>query len=300
MADVETSAPRPTLACEITPERVISARASRAASASGVDAYSSRNLAAGTIAPSLAPHNVLDGDALRRAISESLGEVAGGARDVIAILPDAAVRVVLLEVESLPDKPEDALGFVRFRLRKSLPFDVDAAAVSYHARQAGDTFHLVAAVTPLAVLEEYESAFRDTGYNPGLVQPSMLAALGLVDASSAAMIVKVDAAHATVAIVDAGQLRLFRQLDIVLTPSEKGLDLAANVRPSLVFFEDTYKSTINRIFFTGAVPLAEVRDALEEQTGIRPQELVAMQTGENQSSNAVSKSWLSGVLGALA
>lgn len=300
MPATESNVPRPQLACEVAPERVIAARAADASSGGGVEAYSSRNLGPGIVAPSLSSHNVLDGDALRHAIAESLNEVAGGSRDVIAILPDSAVRVVLLDVESLPDKAEDALGFVRFRLRKSLPFDVDAAAVSFHSRQVNDSFHLVAAVTPLSVLQEYESAFQDAGYSPGVVQPSMLAALGLIDGSQAALIVKVDANHTTVAIVDAGQLRLFRQLDLVLSPEQRGLDLAENVRPSLVFFEDTYQSPITRIFFTGVVPLAEVRDTLEEQTGIRPQELVAMQAGENLSSQALPKAWLSGVLGALA
>lgn len=294
------SLPRPRLACEIAPERVIAARASAGSAGGGVEAYSSRNLGPGIVAPSLAAHNVLDGDALRHAIGESLNEVAGSSRDVIAILPDSAVRVVLLEVEALPDKTEDALGFVRFRLRKSLPFDVDAAAVSYHSRQVNDRFQLVAAVTPLAVLQEYESAFQDAGYSPGVVQPSMLAALGLIDASQAALVVKVDATHTSLAIVDGGQLRLFRQMDLVLAPDQKGLDLAENVRPSLVFFEDTYQAAITRIFFTGVVPVAEVRDALEEQTGIRPQELVAMQSGENMSPLALPKAWLSGVLGALA
>ena len=300
MAAIQSSLPRPKLACEIAPERVIAARASEASSGGGIAAYSSRNLGPGIVAPSLSAHNVLDGDALRHAIAGSLNEVAGNARDVIAILPDSAVRVVLLDIESLPDKAEDALGFVRFRLRKSLPFDVDAAAVSYHAWQVNDRLDLVAAVTPLAVLREYESAFQDAGYSPGVVQPSMLAALGLIDGSQAALVVKVDAQHTTVAVLDSGQLRLFRQLDLTLAPEQRGADLAENVRPSLVFFEDTYQSAITRIFFTGVVPLAEVRDALEEQTGIRPRELVAMQAGENLSPQALPKAWLSAVLGALA
>ncbi len=56
-------------------------------------------------------------------------------KDVIAIVPDAAVRVMLVEFDTLPSDHEEALGVVRFRLKKSLPFDVDKAKVSYHAQK---------------------------------------------------------------------------------------------------------------------------------------------------------------------
>ena len=39
---------------------------------------------------------------------------------MIAVLPDAAVRVALLDFDSLPGKREEAEGVVRFRLKKSL------------------------------------------------------------------------------------------------------------------------------------------------------------------------------------
>ena len=54
---------------------------------------------------------------------------------MIAIVPDAAVRVMLVEFDTLPSDQDEALGVVRFRLKKSLPFDVDKAKVSYHAQK---------------------------------------------------------------------------------------------------------------------------------------------------------------------
>ena len=47
------------------------------------------------------------------------------------IVPDAAVRVLLLDFDELPAKPVEALPVVRFRLKKLLPFDADDAAISY-------------------------------------------------------------------------------------------------------------------------------------------------------------------------
>ena len=91
---------------------------------------------------------------------------------------------MLLDFDTLPDKPQEADAVVRFRLKKSLPFDVDQSSVSFDRQGTSDPVRVIAAVTPRAVLEEYESLVREAGYNPGSVLPSMLAALGAVDAFS--------------------------------------------------------------------------------------------------------------------
>ena len=65
-----------------------------------------------------------------------------------------------------------------FRLRKSLPFDVDKAKVSYQAQTSPAGMRVVAAVALNSVLEDYEAAFVEAGFSPGVVLPSMLAALG--------------------------------------------------------------------------------------------------------------------------
>jgi type IV pilus assembly protein PilM len=94
----------------------------------------------------------------------------------------------------------------------------------------------VAAVVLNTVLEEYESAFRDAGYNPGMVMPSMLAALGAADAERPTLVVKVDARTISIAILDQEQLLLFRTLENVRGVTITGDQLAEEVYPSVVFF----------------------------------------------------------------
>ena len=84
--------------------------------------------------------NLRDGTAIRQAIESALGSVGGRSRDVIAILPDTSVRVVLLDFETLPPKRDEAEAVVRFRLKKSLPFDPDDARISYHAQSTGKEY----------------------------------------------------------------------------------------------------------------------------------------------------------------
>src|ERR1700692_619461 len=167
---------RPTLACEIAADRVLAGRAADAGRM--VEMASARELAPGSVVPDLIEANLRDGTAIRQAIESAPGSVVGRSRDVIAILPDTSVRVVLLDFETLPSKRDEAEAVVRFRLKKSLPFDPADARISYHAQSTGKSMRAVAAVVLNTVLQEYESAFRDAGYTPGMVMPSMLGALG--------------------------------------------------------------------------------------------------------------------------
>ena len=59
------------------------------------------------------------------ALRDSLTAVAGRVRDICLVIPDATTRVMLLDMEALPEKPQDADAVIRFRLKKSLPFEVD-------------------------------------------------------------------------------------------------------------------------------------------------------------------------------
>ena len=118
-----SNSPRPKLACEIAADRVLAGRVVE--SGGGLEACAARELAPGRVVPDLVENNLRQRDAVRSGIEESLGTVAGRSRDVIAIVPDAAVRVMLVEFDTLPSDHEEALGVVRFRLKKSLPFDVE-------------------------------------------------------------------------------------------------------------------------------------------------------------------------------
>jgi type IV pilus assembly protein PilM len=296
---------RPKVACEVAANRVIAARA--APLGQGLDLCTCRAIGVGTVHPGLAAGNVGDAAELRQAIANALGPVAGRSRDVIAILPDAAVRVSLLEFENFPQHTEDATSLVRFRLRKTLPFDVEHAAISYHVQRPQGTFAAesgritaVVAVAPRPVVEEYETAFRDAGYTPGVVVPSMLAVLGAVDALTSAMIVKTDVVTTTVAIVDRNELRLYRTLENQPGTGDDAR-LADEIYPSVVFFKDTYGSSLDRVLLAGQLESEGLGAALETQIGVRAEPLVSRAQMEQMlTRDHVPVSALAGVLGALA
>jgi type IV pilus assembly protein PilM len=290
--------PRPRLACEITVDGVIAARA--AEKTAQLEMFTSRKLQAGAITPSLNGTNIHDRQALRAAISGALGAVAGKSRDVIAIVPDAAIRVLLLDFDSLPAKSQEIDGVIRFRLKKSLPFDVEQAAVSYDIRRDNGMVRAVTAVSPRPVIEEYESAFRDVGYLPGVVLPSSLAVLGLVEGQRPTLVLKVDPINITISAAQNQELRLIRTLENPHGAGVTAHELAEAVLPSLVFFEDTFAERVERIFVGGTAAIDELGPLLHQQTGAEVRELAPKLTSDqNLSGEAIEPSQMAGTVGAL-
>ncbi len=293
----KANSPKPKVACEIAADRVIAGRI--ADTGSMMDTCVSHELSPGSVVPDLVEPNLRERNSVFQALRNSLGSVSGRSRDVIAILPDAAVRVVLLDFETLPTNRAEAEAVVRFRLKKSLPFDVDKAKVSYQSQTSTTSgLRVIAAVALASVLEDYESVFREAGYTPGVVIPSMLAALGVAQSSGPTLIVKVDARTTSIAIMDKQQLLLFRTLENARGVTITGEQLAEEIYPSVVFFQDTYHMNIDRIFVAGVSDLGGAAPALRAQTGAEVEELVkSSQLGGNIVS--VPKWRTAGVLGAL-
>ena len=297
MSIISTGRAKPKVACEISADRVLAGKL--AETAAQVDACAARELAPGSLVPDMTELNVRQPEAVRKAINEVVGGIAGRSRDVIAILPDAAVRVVLLDFEALPPNHDEAESVVRFRLKKSLPFDVDKAKVSYHVQPSLGGLRIVTAVALSSVIEDYESAFRDAGFSAGVVVPSMLAALGAAEADRATLVIKVDAHTTSLAILDAGQLLLFRTLENTRGITITGEQLAEEVYPSVVFFQDTYHTNIERIYVAGLPESGGAAVALKAQTGADVRELVVnsyLGTGDRTS---VPRWRMAGVVGAL-
>ena len=206
---------------------------------------------------------------------------------------------MLVEFDTLPSDHEEALGVVRFRLKKSLPFDVEKAKVSYHAQKIANEVKVVAAVALGSVIEDYESAFHEAGYSPGVVMPSTLAALGAADGKKPTMVIKVDAHTTSIAILSDDQLQLFRTLENTRGVTINGEQLAEEVYPSIVFFQDTYHLNIERIYVAGLPESGGAAAALRAQTEADVQELVSSaQLGTNEG-GPVPRWRMAGVLGAL-
>ncbi len=297
MSSGSSNSAKPKLACEIAADRVLVGRLGEAGRS--LEACAARELAPGSVVPDLVEGNLRQRDAVSEAVQSALSSLRGHSHDVIAVVPDAAVRVVLLEFDTLPSDSEEAAGVVRFRMKKSLPFDVDKARVSYYAQKTTEGVRVVAAVALASVVEDYEAAFRDAGFSPGVVVPSMLAALGAAEGQRPTLVVKVDARTTSIAILNDDQLRLFRTLENTRGVTITGEQLAEEVYPSVVFFQDTYHLNIEKIFVAGLSDAGNAAPALRAQTGAEVQELITSSQLGISTGGSVPRWRMAGVVGAL-
>ncbi|MCP5111746.1 MAG: hypothetical protein GY953_13025, partial [bacterium] len=78
-----------------------------------------------------------------------------GRRTAALILPDYSTRVAVLDFDSFPSDKSEQESLVQFRMKKSIPFELDSARVGYHVQSAGGSgrpYEVVVAVTALELV----------------------------------------------------------------------------------------------------------------------------------------------------
>ncbi|HEX6493860.1 MAG TPA: hypothetical protein VF018_00155 [Acidobacteriaceae bacterium] len=302
---------RPRLACEITPAGVLAARPGSVAEAGEAQDVLTHfaPLRMGVLVPGLKVPAMTDRAAVSSAIEQALEPIAERAKKVTVIVPDAAVRVLLLDFDTLPAKTVDVLPILRFRLRKLVHFEVDDAAISWQVlpkAQDETVVRTAVAVMPAAVRAEYEDAVREAGYEPGAVLSSSLAALAAVSGDEPALLVNRNANCITTAIVRGPQLLLFRTIDL----GENGAnaeggdaqavaELQQTVSVAMAYYEDTLASTAHTIYSVGPGGAGEL-DRLLALPGVRVRDLVPSRDGYGAAPGSATTGILAPVVGALA
>src|ERR1700744_2947095 len=295
----EANALRPRLACEITSAGVVAARPGEAEQEiiSGFAALRPGVLAAGLQTP-----NFSDRAAVAAALRQALDEISIKESQVTVVIPDAAVRVLLLNFDVLPANPAEALPIIRFRLRKLVPFEVEDAAVSYQIMPGKPGLvRVIVAVSPAAILAEYESAVREAGYEPGVGLPSTMAALAAVSSEEPALVINRNGSSVTTAITRQNELLLHRTLELTekeWTPQENSFhsaeELQQSVTVAVAYFEDTLNAPPRQLLCCGlGGPEELIRLLGDERIPVR--DLVPA-----PRSKAMPGGILAGVVGALA
>jgi len=250
---------RPAAACEITHEGVTAA-ATPAAGQPPV--YAAEPFAAGSLQPGLLEANVANHAAVSAAIRSALGQVQPRLKAVTVVVPDAAVRVFLLDFDTMPSKSEEALPVLRFRLRKSVPFDVEQAGISYQVLSEGSSrletqWKVLAAVIPGPVLAEYEAVVRMAGYEPGAVLPASLASLAAIDSQEAVLVVNLSANALSTSIVSGNDILLYRTVELPPDPLDQQAEVQRSIAVAAAYFEDKLQVRPHRLLYSGTLPARE-------------------------------------------
>jgi type IV pilus assembly protein PilM len=175
-------------------------------------------------------------------------------RRAAVILPDYCARIAVLDFDTFPSDADEQQALVRFRLKKSVPFEVDTAVVSYVQQPrtsngpANARVEILAAVMSSEIVEQYEAPFRAAGFHPGLVTTSSIAALNLLDADGITLLVKLSGRILSVLVLMDNAVKLARCIEM----DQAGvLDIESVLHPTIAYIEDELKSRPQLVWLAG-------------------------------------------------
>lgn len=242
-AKLGTQPGRPPAAVELAPEGALAAALPGAGEP---PTYAFAALPPGALVPGIGEPNLRAPEAVAGAIRKALGEVSPRSRAVTLVVPDIAVRVFVLDFDSLPGRAAEAVSVLRFRMRKMVPFDVEHAGISYQVLSEDKTeCRVLTAILPNHILEEYEAVVRAAGYEPGAVLPSSLAALAAIESREPVLVACLSPLALTTSITNGQDLLLYRTLDLPEDPGARLAEVQRGIAVASAFYEDKliYKPT---------------------------------------------------------
>jgi type IV pilus assembly protein PilM len=135
-----------------------------------VQGYAVEPLPAGAVTPSLTSTNIANPDAVARALSEACQSLGLKPKRVALVIPDVAAKVSLVRFDQTPSRRDDLNQLIRWQVKKSTPFPVEDACLTYTpgAQSAGGT-EFVVVVARKETVREYESVCEQVGIEAGLV-----------------------------------------------------------------------------------------------------------------------------------
>jgi type IV pilus assembly protein PilM len=268
------AAPHPPIAVEIASDRIAVARWGRTGS---LDEFAVEALPPGAIIPSAVEINLVNSSAAKSAIAKACDRVRARDQDVALILPDPVIRVFVQHFEEFPRSSEEAIPLLRWKLKKSVPFEADETIISYFRQAPRDAgVDVVTALGRLRIIREYESLAEGVGLFPGVVLSSTLAAISLLEDDRPTLLARISGSALTTAIVRSGVLCGYRCTELPahganLTPQM----LLEEIFPVAAYFQDTCNQGIASVRIAGlSGRLSEFARPLEQEFHCQVQSLL--------------------------
>jgi type IV pilus assembly protein PilM len=235
-------------------------------------------LAEGLLRFSMHEPNVLDVDGFRSALEGALLRAGvAGAKRIALTLPDYVTRVAVTELPEVPRSRAELVELLKFRMKKSLPFDTDQARVAFEPLR-GKSF--LTGVMHEAVVSQYEDVLAGLGLHVGLVVPASLSLLGLLRPvarrelapGSDFFFVNVEKEYFSVSLVrDRDVPVLTRTLGLRVSEGVSAPygeeDLLQEIIPTAIYYREKLAGgSLERVYYRSLRPdLIHLRELLEAQ-----------------------------------
>jgi type IV pilus assembly protein PilM len=232
--------PHPSIVVEIATTHVAAAQWSK--TGGSLESHAVEPLPIGAIMPSPVEANVVQPEEVKTALRKVFNRVPISDAPLALLIPDPVVRVFILPFDTLPRRTDEALPLLRWRLKKSVPFDMDETVVSW-MRQSGreGTLEVITSVARQRIVREYEETLAPLGKTAGVVLSSTLATLPLLGDMGATLLARMNGKTLTTAIVNSGKLCVYRSTEMsseaFLLDPQAMLD---EIFPAIAYYQDTW------------------------------------------------------------
>ena len=265
----------PDLAIEIEAGLVSGARLTWRGREATIAAHAVAPLPDGVVVPALAAPNIHDVPLVARAIAQVAGKLGGRSRRAALVVPDTIAKVSLIRFEKVPAKAADLAELVRWQIRKTAPFPVDQAIVSFTPGAGGSdgSQEFVVSLARADIVAQYEEACSRAGLHAGLVDLATFSAINSVLAGANPpggdwLLVHATPTYTTLAVMRDRDLIFFRHRD-----EETESTLTDVVHQTAMYYEDRLKGEgFSRALLTGWTEGHGATDtlarSLEERLGI--------------------------------
>jgi len=158
----------PNVAVELASRRVSAATLEVRGGHAVVAAHASEPLPDGVLVPSLTTENAHDRGAIVGALERVFDRIGGRPRHVGLVVPDLIAKVSLVRFEQVPARTQDLDQLVRWQVKKTAPFAIEEAQVSYvPGIRAPDGQEFIVSLARRSVVEEYEQLCAEAGAHAG-------------------------------------------------------------------------------------------------------------------------------------
>jgi type IV pilus assembly protein PilM len=243
--------PHPSLVVEISSTHVAAAQWSKVGG--HLENHAVEPLPVGAVMASPVDANVIQPEAVRTALRKVLNRVPPRGAPLALLIPDPVVRVFILPFETLPRRTDEALPLLRWRLKKSVPFDVDETVVSW-MRQTGkeNALEVVTAVARQRIVREYEDLVEPLDVKSRVILSSTLATLPLLGDSGSTLLVRMSGKTMTTVISRDNNLSIYRSTE--MSSDAGALDVQAmldEIFPAVAYYQDTWGNSPDRARISG-------------------------------------------------
>jgi len=228
----------PLWGCEVTSRHIVLAGVSPGRNA--IRGKVASALPADALTISYTPPNIHDVELIRSTVKRLMSEAWFTGSEIVVVVPDDAVRIAFVSAENPSKNPEEQQSFIRWKLKKSVPFDVDSAQIAYRilGKQNGHPgVDILVAMSPRPIVEEYENLFDSLDIHAGMIVPSTLALINLLNATAEdTLVLKTASDCITTTIFKDGRMQFYRR--VAGTPS-----LYDAAYPTVMYYQDKLGGT---------------------------------------------------------